>query len=174
MKAIIFSLLCVGLSSLCFAQEKISDQIPEIEVYATNYEYASKVYSDVPDVNHLETRAANFDVKDIPKFFRGRTINYQEEDGSYIVNFSNSKGSIEAVYDEKGKIISTNERFENIKLPLEVRKAISRKYPDWLTTKDVYMVKYRKNRDVVKKYKIRIEFDKSKKWVKIDDKGNFL
>lgn len=174
MKAIIFSLLFVGLSSLAYAQKEISNKIPEIEVYATNYEYAQKVYSDVAVVNHLETRAANFDISEIPKYFHGRVVNYQESDGTYVVHFSNSKGSIEAIYDRNGKILSTVERFQNIKVPLDVRKAIYEKYPNSTITKDVYMVRYRKDIDVIKKYKIRIEYDNLKKWVKIDDKGRFL
>ncbi len=174
MKAIIFSLLFVALSSLGYAQKEIDSKIPEIEVYATNYDYAQKVYSADPVVNHLETRVANFSISEIPKTFQGRTFNYQESDGTYIVYFSNSKGTIEAVYDENGKILSTVERFQNINVPIDVRKAISKKYPNSYISKDYYMVRYRKGEDVIKKYRIRIEQNNSKKWVKIDDKGNFL
>ena len=68
----------------------------------------------------------------------------------------------------------TSEKFKDIRLPLAVSNAIVREYPGWRIEGDIYLVNYRKDREIIKSYKLFLRKDGNHKRVKTDDKGNFL
>ena len=176
MRAIVVGLLVLGLTSLCNAQVFEENTLAEVEVYAVNYNYLKGVNSkNTPKiVAKLERSAANFDVKELILKEKNTRIKYQDNNGNYTAYFSNSSGKIDAVYDKEGKILKTNERFENIKLPITVINAISQRYPNWAITKDVYLVKYYHDKEILKNYKVLIEKNNKRIRVKLDENGKIL
>ena len=80
-----------------------------------------------------------------------------------------------AAYDKNGKIIRTIEKYNNVRLPLEVMQAVSKRFPNWGIVEDVYLVKYQCDKDSLKQeYKIKIKNDEEVLMVKTDEKGLFL
>lgn len=176
MRAIVFGLLVLGLTSLCNAQVFEENALAEVEVYAVNYNYLKSVNSkNLPKiVEKLERSAANFDVKELILKEKNTRIKYQDGYGNYKAYFSNSSGKIDAVYDKEGKILKTNERFVNIKLPKTVINSISKTYSKWAITKGMYLVKYHHDKEILKNYKVLIEKNNKRIRVKLDENGKIL
>jgi len=167
MKNLVICLILMGLATVGFAQEKI-EELDEIVLTGVNYKYIDALgNADVAlPVKRLETKAATFDVKSLDIY----------EDGydTYNVSFKIPQGSILAEYDDEGEIISTVERFNDIRLPLAVSNAIVEKYPGWMITGDIYLVTYKRNKNIKKVYKLFLEKEGNIRRVKTDEDGNFI
>jgi hypothetical protein len=161
---IISGMLVTGLNYSSIAQQ----ELPEITIYARNYKYLKSVNSKdaAQPVNLLERKAAAYNVKN--------SEYYEDDYENYSITFYLPEGYILAVYDKDGKIIRTAERFKDVDLPLAVRKAIADKYPNWIITKDVYMVNYNEEKDLVKYYKIMLRSGDQNMRIKTNEKGEFL
>ena len=85
------------------------------------------------------------------------------------------EGKIVAAYDNTGKIIRTIEKYNNVRLPLEVMQAIAKRFPNWAIIEDVYFIKYQHDQDsVTKEYKVKIQNNDKTITVKTDEIGTFL
>lgn len=115
-------------------------------------------------VSDLEDKVSRFDVTELSKF-DGRSE-------SFKIVFKGQKGSITATYDRNGKILTTSERFQDIKLPVPVRQTLFREFPNCSVNKITYLVSYNSNKDVKKVYKIKIEKDNLKRTVLISSEGH--
>ena len=190
MKNLVIGLLVIGLTNLGYSQNSINEFVKsELEgnkslalnsgVTATsfnkdaaatslNVSYLNIVKEETASVHvkFLEDKAARFDVTELPKF-DGRSE-------SFKVIFKGNKGSIKATYDRKGNILTSLERFKNIKLPVNVRNSIYKEYPGWSTFGNSYTASYNEGMGVKKVYKVRIGKGNFKKNLKIDSDGNML
>lgn len=160
----------IGLAFVLPMNAQITDteQLAEVVVVATNYKYFNQVdtkQESIP-VKMLEAKVATYNLKDSPF--------YEDDYDLYYINFYIPEGSILAAYDKDGTIIRTVERFKDVRLPNDVVKAVSKKYPKWAISKDVYLVNYKDQEGATKKYKIRLTNRGKRIWVKTDEKGNFL
>jgi hypothetical protein len=164
MKKLILGLLVFGLASQLNAQ---IIELDEIEITAVNYKYLSAVDSkDVAiPVKELEEKVALFDLKNA-EF-------YLDEYELYQVKFYIPDGTILAVYNGDGEVLRTVEKFKNVRLPNDIRLAISEKYPNWAFKKDVYRVTYHDGKSK-KEYKVVLMNGDKKIRVKINDEGEFL
>jgi hypothetical protein len=142
--------------------------LPEVTVVARNYKYLRSVDSkDVAQpVKLLERKAAAYDVKN--------SEYYEDEYDTYFITFYLPDGYVLAVYDQDGKLIRTAERFKDITLPVAVRNAVGKRYPNWVISKDVYLVKYEDDSGAKKDYKLVLENGNKRLRVKTNDKGEFL
>ena len=154
MKKLIIGLLFLGLTNLSFSQNSNSG-IAEVElegvvVTAPNYAYLNKVIDkDTPEkVLQLELKAAKFNVKDAPEYHKS----YSE----YKVVFQQSDGHIIAIYNKSGDIISSSEKFTNIKLPAKLLSSIVNDNPGWKLHSDTYLVSYRHGNNAKKTFKIQL------------------
>ena len=174
MKALIIGLLFLGLTSLSYAQNREGKMLSEVEVYTSNHSYLESVEDKyLPKaVGLLEREVANFNVHQSSLKKRGDKNDYPDRDGNYNVKFTNKLGTINAVYDYRGKVLKTTERFINVKLPREILHSILKKYPDWTISKDMYFVKYNHNKEVIRKYIIHIKNDNKNVKLRLDKNGN--
>jgi hypothetical protein len=160
MKKFILGLLIVGFASQLYAQVTT---LPEVELKIVNYKYLNAVDADDIDINvkNLEKEVAHFDYVN-SEFYTDDWVSF------YI-----PKGKILASYDEEGKIVTTTEKFENIKLPLQVRKAVFDRFPGWIMGKNIYRVTYNQ-KESKKIYKIILQNGDKIVRIKTDDHGNFI
>lgn len=167
MKNLIICLFITGLTTVSFAQEKVI-ALEEVKVLGVNYKYLNALGdADVAEpVKLLEQKVATFDIKSLD--------GYEDEAQEYYVYFNIPVGKILAVYDDKGEIMRTSERFKDIRLPLDVSNAIVERFPGWRIEGDIYVVNYRKDEEIIKSYKLFLRKDEMHKRVKTDEKGNFL
>lgn len=165
MKKLIFGLFIMGLTTQIYAQDPV--QLPEVYI-VHNYMYLSAAGSKdlaIP-VENLQLKVSDFDVKELDI--------YSDEYDLYDVYFIIPEGKVLASYDKDGNLLSTAERYKDIKLPLPVGKEISRRFPNWAISKNIYLVNYHESGNIRKLYKITLENGKKRIKVKVDDQGNFL
>ncbi|MCK5402026.1 MAG: hypothetical protein KAJ28_10370 [Flavobacteriaceae bacterium] len=171
MKKVIIGLFVLGFTSLSYSQVK--DEVRQVELETISITNINKSYLDrVQDatmsvhVKLIENRASKCNITTSPK--------YDGRDKPFIAVFKSSKGSIVATYDNKGKILTTTERFKNIKLPDPVRISVFKNHPNWALLSVTYSVSYHFDKDVRKVYKVKIGNGNLKKNLKIDFSGDII
>ena len=140
-------------------------------IISLNYKYLESQESKTMPlhVKNLEAEVLNYNHKEELSEL------YDDEYDTYSVSFYVPKGKIVAAYDKNGKIIRTIEKYNNVRLPLEVMQAVSKRFPNWGIIEDVYLVKYHCDEDSLKhEYKIKIKNEDQTLIVKTDENGLFL
>lgn len=166
MKKVILALFAFGIAIPSFAQVVT---LPEVEVSAKNYKYLDDVKSTsaAQTVQMLERYATSYDVRS--------SEYYEDEYDNYFISFFIPNGKILAAYDDEGNLLRTVEKYENIKLPLEVAQSVAKNYPGWKITKNAYLVNYHDKMGVMKKeYKIVLEKGNEGMRIKTDENGKIL
>ena len=163
------SILSLIIFCLTFGMYSQITQLPEVVITAVNYKYLNAVENEDTDISvqMLQEQVAMYDLKNSEL--------YGDEYDTYTVSFYIPDGKILAAYDKNGEIIRTIERFQNVKLPKDVRNAVYKRFPNWSLEKDVYLVNYHKNNEKVsKQYKVKLKNGKKVMRVKLAEDGNFL
>ncbi|TJY33906.1 nicotinate-nucleotide adenylyltransferase [Pontimicrobium aquaticum] len=166
MKKLIIGLFIFGLTTQMFSQ---ITKLPEVTIKAVNYKYLSAVDENIEDINvlNLEEIVAKYNLK--------KTDLYNDEYDSYSVTFYIPEGHIIAAYDENGNLLRTIERFKDVKLPMNIRKKVMQKFPNWEITSDVYTVKYESKDGMAKKeYKMKLANSGEVIRIKVDGDGNIM
>lgn len=169
MKKVLLGLFIFGLTTQINAQ---TIELPET-IISVNYKYLDAVDEVNVDktasrVKKLEEQVLKFDNKDMKSL-------YDDEYETYTVSFYVPEGRIIAAYNKEGKIIRTIEKYNNVRLPLEVMQAVSKRFPNWGIVEDVYFINYHCEKDTIKQvYKIKIKNDDKFLTVKTNEKGTFL
>ena len=148
-----------------FSQEITLD---EIQLFSNhNYFTATNTEQLALPVKKLEDQVVDY---------KADKTDFKYDKGEiYNVTFSIPEGNIIAAYNDQGLLVSTIEKYTNVRLPSEVIYAILNRFPNWAIVSNIYYVNYHNEKGITKKlYKIElINADKSLD-IKTDDKGNFL
>lgn len=168
MKKLILGLFLLGLTTQVNSQ---TIELPETFI-AVNYKYVDATSElsaeDAPArVKRLEKEVLKYDNKDLRPL-------YDDEYETYKVSFFVPEGKIVAAYDKSGKIIRTIEKYTNVKLPMDVMKALSNRFPNWAIVEDVYLVNYHCDKGTKQVYKITLKNQEETVKIKTDENGNFL
>lgn len=160
---VVFSLLMTGYALPTLGQINL----PEVKIVATTYKYLNAVDNKemAQPVRMLERLAATYDVK--------KADFYEDNYDTYFVSFYIPDGSILASYDKDGKLLRTAEKFKNTKLPAAIRAAVGKRFPQWIISKDSYLVNYYQNGRATKKYKLLLENGDKRLRVETNDEGEF-
>ncbi len=163
MKKPILIILLLVLSSQVYSQVT---ELNEVVITAVNYKYLNAVDSEDTDISVqlLEEKVAMHNLKDSDL--------YDDDYDTYHITFFIPEGKILAAYDKDGKLIRTIEKFKNVKLPMRVRDAIAKRFPNWTMVEDVYRVNYHKG-SVKKQYKVTLKKEDETMKVKLNEKGDF-
>lgn len=169
MKKLVLGLFIFGLTTQVNSQ---TIELPETLI-SVNYKYLDAVETVNADetparVKRLEQEVLKYDNKDIRNL-------YDDEYETYSVSFYVPEGKIIAAIDKNGKIIRTIEKYNNVRLPLVVTQAISKRFPNWGIVEDVYLINYHCKKDSIKQeYKVKLKNEDQIITVKTDEKGIFL
>lgn len=168
MKKILIGLFVLGLTIQAYAQVDKVVELPEVVIHAVNYKYLSSVNSEDADISValLEQKVANYDIKDADV--------YVDEFKLYNVSFYIPDGYILAAYDGDGKILHTIEKFKNSKLPASVMATITKEYPGWEISRNIYRVNYSMTQGTKKRYKFTLDNGFERIKVKLDEDGIIL
>lgn len=164
MRKLMIGMLCLGLTSLGFGQEKEAVaqevELAEVTVTAINSDFIQAVqdHQTPAAARALESMAANFNLKESPV--------YNRLDSAFEISFRNSQGSIYAVYDRDGDMISAFENIKNVSPPQALRKQISQENPGWTIAKSKYQVTYIRGKDAKRFYKAQLRSGKKKQNLK--------
>jgi hypothetical protein len=152
----------------CTIQSVAQEVLPEVTIKAVRYKYLNAVnHKEVAQpVKLVERQAAEYNVK--------TASFYEDEYDSYFVSFYIPDGQILASYDKDGKLLRTVEKYKNVAIPTTVRNAVSKRFPNWGITQDVYLVNYNESGETSKLYKLILENGDKRMKVKTNEKGEFL
>ncbi|GAA4325640.1 hypothetical protein GCM10023115_40170 [Pontixanthobacter gangjinensis] len=175
MKTLIFSLLLIAVTSFGHAQEVT--QLEEAKVgfgsldskitrdgdsfsYDVEEAYAGEFSKDA-----IAFMQANFDIQDF--------INATAGEGytSYIVTFKSGDGFLSADFDKEGNLVKTYQKFQDIALPLDVRREVYMANKGWTMTSNKYIASGKG--DILDKevYKIKLENGNQKRTMKLDPRA---
>ena len=162
--------LLVGLFIFGFAIQMNAQTIELSEVeLSVNYAYLNATNSDSTPVPVKRL------VNEVLAFDEGNTDVYIDDNGDYNVSFYIPEGKIIAAFNKEGKILRTFERYDNIRLPLEVLQMIANRFPNCAVVGDTYLVSFHSEKDITKKlYKITLKNQDKTLNIKTDEKGNFI
>ena len=172
MKKTCMYLLILGMMFPIFAQEKISDvfyesgELPAVVLKKAGEEF-SVYYPDNsnPDSRVIELESS-FISYNLGKDFEGHD--------SYLLVLEVEGGILSATFNDKGKLLSVVERFDNVKLPEKVRLNLATKYPEWSLVKDKFLY-VQKNGEIKKKeYKIIMKKDNKIKRLVVNELGDVI
>lgn len=165
MKKLLLGLFIFGLTTQVNAQ---TIELAEVEL-SVNYQYLNATNSEeiaVP-VKRLVNEVLNFNEDNIDV--------YIDDNGEYSVSFYIPEGQIIAAFNNDGKILRTFEKYENIRLPLEVLQNIAINFPNWAIAGNTYLVTFHCEKGVTKKlYKIKLQNVDKVLNIKTDEKGVIL
>ena len=171
MKNLLISLALIGFVSISFSQIQEhafnNYELASVVINAPNYAYLQKVqdFNTPIRVKKLENKVSKYDIK-------SHDIYDVAFEDNYKVIFEETKSKIVVTYDKHGNILTSIEKFEDVRLPKEIYKSIAKKYPKWAIIKDSYLVKYYQEKEKVYKiYKIEIAKDGIHKNLRINSKG---
>ncbi len=164
-------MLFAGVAFLAATIQTFAQKVlPEITITAPNYKYLDAVSPEeaAPPVNMVEQYAATYDIK-------GAEF-YEDEYDNYVVSFFIPEGKILAAYNKEGKLLRTAEKFKNVAVPMEILQEVTKKFPKWSVSKDVYRVNYydEKGHATQKLYKLLLQDGNKKMRIKVNDKGEIL
>jgi hypothetical protein len=176
MKSFIIIAIFLGVSTITYSQDKKEsgnggDTMKAIELPEVVIKTAGKDFSYyLPDKDN-----PSLSVNQLEKEFVGYDLGKDNEGyESYLVVFSNSKGTLTATYDEKGKLTSVVEKYSDVLLPAPVIYSMYKSYPGWKIVNDKYLYT-QENGDIIKKqYNIKLKKDKETIKLKVNPKGEIL
>lgn len=175
MKKLVTFLVIIGLTNLTYAQnndvaefESKNLNSSSLKVKSINSKYLNKINDrfNSDELLILEKKVSEYDVT--------KADGYDSRNKAFKVNFLATKGSIEVIYDANGMILSTREKFKDVRLPVPVRHTAFKMYPDWKISGNVCSINYNINRDVMKTYKLKLTKGNKKATLLLDASGNKL
>lgn len=122
MKTLIFGLFFLSLTNLTTAQNE-------------NYLNNVTTKNTVKQIDQLQKKAANFNVKSLESFEKNIET-------AYNVTFENPNGKIIATYNNEGVIIKTVEVYKNVKSPKQVSLDILKSHPNWIIVGNIFKIDY--------------------------------
>jgi hypothetical protein len=159
------AMMIAGIATRTAAQINLA----EVKITASTYKYLNSADNKEMSqpVRMLEAAAATYDVK--------KSYFYEDEYGVYKISFYLPNGQILAAYNKDGKLMHTAEKFKNTNLPEAVRDAITKRFPNWIISQDIYQLfYYEENNKVDKIFKVLLENGNKRMKVKLNEEGTFL
>lgn len=175
MRTLFLSLIFVFAATLSQAQQitqleeaKVGFAPLEVEVTedGDSFTYTvSESFSGEFVDNPIAFMKANFDIQNFIAKYENRGYD------SYQITFQNGKGYLLAEFDNDGEVVKTFQKFEDIPLPLDVRRELYNSNKGWTMTQNKYMASGRGELLEKEIYKIKLENGNSKRNVKIDPRS---
>lgn len=176
MKTLIFSLLLIAATGLGHAQEitqleeaKVGFAPLDAKITRDGDSFSYKVeetYTGEFSKDAIAFMKANFNIQNFIAETAGE--NYD----SYLITLRSGNGYLSADFDKEGNLVKTYQKFQNIVLPLDVRREVYMGNKGWTMTSNKY-VAFGKG-DLLEKesYRIRLENGNQKRTVKLDPRAS--
>ena len=139
MKKLVYLLLLAGIATgqaqvIQLDEERVNARAVKITSYGEDLKYAVvEDYKGQFHQNPIAFMREKFDIHSFIEQMKGSGYD------SYVVEFRNSKGYLEANFDEEGTLLSTSQKFKNIALPLGVARDLVTKHKGWTMKKNLYL-----------------------------------
>ncbi|WP_348825125.1 hypothetical protein [Flavobacterium aestuarii] len=152
MRTIITFALCVSLFTTSYSQDKKVnketkiEELPEVVVSSKN-DFTQYIPDNNPDIVVRNTQN---------EFLSYKVDEEYKDFDTYLVTLQNSKGSLVATYNEKGMLMSVEEKYVNVELPRELMKTVYLAYPEWTVTQSKFVYTQEKGQILKKAYLLKL------------------
>ncbi|WP_455169469.1 hypothetical protein [Aegicerativicinus sediminis] len=170
------TLLTVSISFLLTFSLFAQDYVAEVDLSRVKPSKSSKkmnkIYLSMVDsydqaeyINDVHSKISNFNIKKLNE--------YKGKNRPFEVKFKYDKGDMLVKYDLNGNIISTLEKYNNVKLPRTVLEKAFKGHEGWGISKTKYVLNYKEG---VREgyYLVQIRKNGNKKQLKVDATGELL
>jgi hypothetical protein len=168
MKSIIKLLVVLVISSTTYGQnykkvntaelkKNVTDTLPAVVIKRVGEDFS--IY--IPEIESVDSK-----IKMIQKEFIAYDLGKDAEGyDEFLVMLSIKDGSLVARYNEKGKLMSVIEKYNNVRMPNDVVLNILKQYPGWKIVKDRYSYSQKEGSIIKKQYDVILEKDNKVKQV---------
>lgn len=168
MKNYVIGLFILGLTNLLYSQNNLASVSVNTDTHSKskkvikNLDYVAAFEKEdfAMKIKKLQNAVSNYDI-------RSESIYTLEPRYLYTVIFKEGRNSIIAQYNYEGILISSDEKFTEISLPLAISAKISKEYPGWEYTKTSCVIKYAQNKEALIIYKVMIKNGDKNKSIKM-------
>lgn len=170
MKTVVLGLILIGFTNLMHSQNElayvkvdIQESVKPVKHTAINSSYYTAFNNKVSSqrVRKFQNLVANYDIKNA-------AIYASDERSSYTILFEEGGNTIEAEYNQEGKIVQCKEQFKGIKLPYTISSDIAKKYPGWGINEVWCHISYSHDSDQEIIYKVAIQNGTKMKTLKLN------
>ncbi len=171
MKNTLLSLCMIGLAGQSFAQDVLyqahikKEEVPAVIVEAVETDFPGYVMEDfyaLPFEYVEEDVVVNKDIDSIDDY------------ETFEITLTGKGEAISATYNADGKLLNTHAHAKNVKLPEEVTKSITKKYPGWALTKDMHKLSSYANGKKKDRYKVVLKKGTDTMHVVTDENGKIV
>ncbi|HMB64493.1 MAG TPA: hypothetical protein VKN36_15540 [Eudoraea sp.] len=159
MKKIMFGLMVLGLTNPMFAQYNpgaMQNLVLNGNHFSQPIPVNSKYLNDVGS-ERGSTRVKNFEKLIAMHNIESHAVYQPGLEGTYKVEFKDADNMIKVVYDSKGVILRTEEKYHNIILPLPIRISLIKEYPGWSIYENEYRVRYNSGKELKNTCKVSLK-----------------
>ena len=174
MKSIICLLVIVGFALTGYSQDKNTNRdesmslkkLPEIVIKRAGDDFSVYLPEYESQDEKIKLLQESFIAYDLGKDYEGFD--------NYLVTMKVKDGSLVATYNEKGKLTRVVEKYDNVKLPMDVIYGVYKTYPGWKITNDKYLYSQEDGDITKKQYNLKLTKDKETKKIVVNSKGEIL
>jgi hypothetical protein len=138
-------------------KKNVTDTLPAVVIKRVGEDFS--IY--IPEIESVDSK-----IKMIQKEFIAYDLGKDAEGyDEFLVMLSIKDGSLVARYNEKGKLMSVIEKYNNVRMPNDVVLNILKQYPGWKIVKDRYSYSQKEGSIIKKQYDVILEKDNKVKQV---------
>lgn len=169
MKTCVLGFIFLGLTSLMSAQNDLAvlTASNQSEYSNTKTIHNADYINTMSDLDvskkilKLQNIVANYNIK-TAKVYRSKS------NTTYTVKFNEGDNQLRAIYDREGKLLSSQETYQNIKLPYSVSSELVKDNPGWSLNQVYCDIQFIKDVDTQIVYRVVLKNGKKTKTVTIN------
>jgi hypothetical protein len=175
MKVLLMVFFFLGLGTLSYSQNGNSkdvkngslkaEELPEVVIMRAGKDFSSYLPDRNPDVavTSIQNEFIAYDLGENAEGY-----------DTFLVILENSKGSLVATYNEKGKLMTVVEKYENVQLPPAVIYAVYKQFPGWNIVKDKFLYTQKQGDVQKKQYSIKLKKDNKIQTIMVHPTGEIV
>ena len=139
MKKLVYLLLLAGIATgqaqvIQLDEARVEGRSVKISINGDDLKYAVvEDYKGQFHKNPIAFMKEKFDIHSFIEQMRGTGYD------SFLVEFRNRKGYLEASFDGEGNLLRTSQKFKNIALPIAIARELVTKHNGWTMKKNLYL-----------------------------------
>jgi hypothetical protein len=169
MKSFIIVVLFLSMTITSYSQDMDGnikmEELPGVVIKSAGKDFSIYLPDKNPDkdVRALEEK---FIAYDLGKDYEG----YE----NYLVIMETKNGSLNATYNENGKLTRVVENYKNVRLPSSVIYSVYKAFPGWQIVNDKYLYTQKEGDIVKKEYNLRIKKDNDVRKLVVNANGDIV
>ncbi|MFV5684444.1 hypothetical protein ACM55I_03270 [Flavobacterium sp. GB2R13] len=169
MKSFIIVVLFLSMTIMSYSQDMDGnirmEELPGVVIKSAGKDFSIYLPDKNPDKN-VRALEEKFIAYDLGKDYEG----YE----NYLVIMETKNGSLNATYNENGKLTRVVENYKNVRLPNSVIYSVYKAFPGWQIVNDKYLYTQKEGDVVKKEYNLRIKKDNDVRKLVVNANGDIV